>query len=125
MKNDEFKPRSLDEVMKEHTFRMLKHFGGVQVKTAAALGISERALPERLKRWRKNGEEVVDEVCEKTDTTTKFKPRTAREVEKEHVYRTLEHFRGVKAKAARALGFTTCSLRDRLKRWKKAEEEKT
>lgn len=46
-----FAPRTLEEVECEHIRRMLDYFGGHRVKTAQALGISERSLRDRIKRW--------------------------------------------------------------------------
>ncbi|MHC4883541.1 MAG: sigma-54-dependent transcriptional regulator [Planctomycetota bacterium] len=47
-----FEPRPLLEVEQEHIDRMLAHFDGHRQKTAVALGISERSLRDRLKRWK-------------------------------------------------------------------------
>jgi len=47
-----FVVRALEEVEREHALRVLDHFSGHRQKTAAALGISERSLRDRLKRWK-------------------------------------------------------------------------
>ena len=46
-----FSPRPLEEVEKEHIQKMLDFNDGHRAKTAQALGISERSLRDRLKRW--------------------------------------------------------------------------
>lgn len=50
-----FSPRLLDDVEREHVAAMLAHFSGARAKTAEALGISERSLRDRLKRWQEAG----------------------------------------------------------------------
>jgi len=50
--------RSLAEVEREHVRRVLDHFDGHRQKTAAALGISERSLRDRLKRWKEQEEDA-------------------------------------------------------------------
>ncbi len=50
-----FGPRALEDVEREHVRRMLAYHGDHRQKTAQALGISERSLRDRLKRWRKQG----------------------------------------------------------------------
>lgn len=47
----EFSPRALEEVEREHIHRMIDFFEGHRSKSAQALGISERSLRDRLKRW--------------------------------------------------------------------------
>ncbi|MFH0911817.1 MAG: sigma 54-interacting transcriptional regulator, partial [Planctomycetota bacterium] len=47
--------RGLHEVEREHVERVLAYFHGHRQKTATALGISERSLRDRLKRWKKEG----------------------------------------------------------------------
>ena len=47
---------------------------------------------------------------------------TLAEMEKQHVERVLEQMDGHRQKTASALGISERSLRDRLKRWKEAEE---
>jgi DNA-binding NtrC family response regulator len=44
-----------------------------------------------------------------------FEPRPLREVEREHILRTLEHFAGNKSRAARVLGISRQTLRDKLR----------
>jgi len=46
---------------------------------------------------------------------TAFEPRPLREVEREHIARTLEHFEGNKSRAAKALGISRQTLRDKLR----------
>ncbi len=52
---EEFTPRPLEEVEREHILKMIEHLGGHRVNTAQALGISERSLRDRLKRWKEQG----------------------------------------------------------------------
>lgn len=51
----EFAPRQLDDVEREFIQRTLKYFDGARAKTAEALGISERSLRDRIKRWQEAG----------------------------------------------------------------------
>ncbi len=51
----EFSPRSLDDVERDFVVATLKHFDGARAKTADSLGISERSLRDRLKRWQEAG----------------------------------------------------------------------
>jgi DNA-binding NtrC family response regulator len=46
-----FVPRPLDDVERDFIKATLDHFGGARARTAEALGISERSLRDRLKRW--------------------------------------------------------------------------
>ncbi len=55
-----FEPRPLDEVEREHVLRVLAFHDGHRQKSANALGISERSLRDRLKRWRDKG--LIDEA---------------------------------------------------------------
>lgn len=50
-----FAPRPLEEVEREHILRTLAHFKGHRLRTAQALGISERSLRDRLSRWKEEG----------------------------------------------------------------------
>lgn len=50
-----FTPRSLDEIEREFIKSTLVHFGGARAKSAEALGISERSLRDRIKRWQEAG----------------------------------------------------------------------
>lgn len=50
-----FAPRPLDDVERECVLATLRHFGGARARTAEALGISERSLRDRLKRWQDAG----------------------------------------------------------------------
>ncbi|MDR3077186.1 MAG: sigma-54 dependent transcriptional regulator [Planctomycetota bacterium] len=50
-----FRPRLLDEVERDFVAASLRHFGGARGRTAEALGISERSLRDRLKRWQEAG----------------------------------------------------------------------
>jgi DNA-binding NtrC family response regulator len=50
-----------------------------------------------------------------------FEPRPLREVELEYIRRTVEHFGGNKSKAARALGISRQTLRDKLQAAERAE----
>jgi DNA-binding NtrC family response regulator len=52
---DTGEPATLADVEREHVYRVLERFDGHRQKTADALGISERSLRDRLKRW-KEGE---------------------------------------------------------------------
>jgi DNA-binding NtrC family response regulator len=45
----------LEDVEREHIRRTLAHFDGARAKTADALGISERSLRDRIKRWQDAG----------------------------------------------------------------------
>jgi len=47
----EFMPRPLEDIERDHIHQMLEYFDGHRSKTAQALGISERSLRDRLKRW--------------------------------------------------------------------------
>ncbi len=46
-----FRPRLLDEVERDFVKATLDFFSGARARTAEALGISERSLRDRLKRW--------------------------------------------------------------------------
>ncbi len=50
-----FSPRSLDDVEREYIQATIRFFGGARAKSAEALGISERSLRDRLKRWQEAG----------------------------------------------------------------------
>ncbi len=50
-----FQPRPLDDVERECIVATLKFFDGARAKSAEALGISERSLRDRLKRWQEQG----------------------------------------------------------------------
>ncbi len=50
-----FEPRPLEDVEREFVQATLQHFGGARAKSAEALGISERSLRDRLKRWQEAG----------------------------------------------------------------------
>ncbi|MCD8140529.1 MAG: hypothetical protein LUE17_12265, partial [Planctomycetaceae bacterium] len=50
-----FQPRALDEVEREFVKATLEHYGGARAKSAEALGISERSLRDRIKRWQEAG----------------------------------------------------------------------
>ncbi len=50
-----FQVRPLDDVEREFVQATLQHFGGARARTAEALGISERSLRDRLKRWQEAG----------------------------------------------------------------------
>ncbi|MCL2000442.1 MAG: sigma-54 dependent transcriptional regulator [Planctomycetes bacterium] len=55
-----FQVRTLDQVERECIQNTLRHFGGARARTAEALGISERSLRDRLKRWQEAG--LIGEV---------------------------------------------------------------
>ncbi|MCC8180992.1 MAG: sigma 54-interacting transcriptional regulator, partial [Planctomycetes bacterium] len=55
-----YTPRQLDEVERDFVVATLKHFGGARAKSAEALGISERSLRDRLKRWQEAG--LIDDI---------------------------------------------------------------
>ncbi|MBN2713920.1 MAG: sigma-54-dependent Fis family transcriptional regulator, partial [Planctomycetes bacterium] len=50
-----FEPRPLDEVEREHIIKTLEHLEGHRTNTAQVLGISERSLRDRIKRWKEAG----------------------------------------------------------------------
>ncbi|MCC8190119.1 MAG: hypothetical protein LIP77_05700 [Planctomycetes bacterium] len=50
-----FQPRPLDDVERDFIRATLAHFGGARARSAEALGISERSLRDRLKRWQEAG----------------------------------------------------------------------
>lgn len=50
-----FSPKALDEIEREHVIKMLEYFNDHRANTAQALGISERSLRDRLKRWKEAG----------------------------------------------------------------------
>ncbi len=50
-----FAPRPLEEVERGHVMKMLDYHGDHRARTAQALGISERSLRDRLKRWKEAG----------------------------------------------------------------------
>jgi DNA-binding NtrC family response regulator len=52
---EEFVPRSLAEVEKEHILRVLKACGGSKVQAASVLGISRTTLYEKLKEFELEG----------------------------------------------------------------------
>jgi DNA-binding NtrC family response regulator len=56
----EFAVRPLDDVEREFVVATLRHFGGARAKSAEGLGISERSLRDRLKRWQEAG--LIGEV---------------------------------------------------------------
>lgn len=47
----EFIPRSIDDVLREHVVKMLKHFGGDKSKTCRVLGITNKTLQAWLNKW--------------------------------------------------------------------------
>ncbi len=51
-----FSPRPLDEVERDFVKATLAHYGGARAKSAEALGISERSLRDRIKRWQEAGQ---------------------------------------------------------------------
>ncbi len=55
-----FRIRPLDDVEREFIVATLRHFDGARAKSAESLGISERSLRDRLKRWQEAG--LVGEV---------------------------------------------------------------
>jgi transcriptional regulator with PAS, ATPase and Fis domain len=57
-----------------------------------------------------------------TAATEDFDPRPLREVELEYIRRTVEHFGGNKSKAARVLGISRQTLRDKLQAAERAED---
>lgn len=50
-----FTPRALDDVERDFIKATLLHFDGARAKSAEALGISERSLRDRIKRWQEAG----------------------------------------------------------------------
>ena len=52
---DRFSLRPLDDVEREFVERTLRHFDGARAKSADALGISERSLRDRIRRWQDAG----------------------------------------------------------------------
>ena len=50
-----FAPRPLEDIERDFIRATLQHFGGARAKSAEALGISERSLRDRLKRWQEAG----------------------------------------------------------------------
>ena len=56
----DFRARALDDVEREFIVATLQHFGGARAKSAESLGISERSLRDRLKRWQEAG--LIGEV---------------------------------------------------------------
>ncbi|NNE44638.1 MAG: sigma-54-dependent Fis family transcriptional regulator, partial [Gemmatimonadetes bacterium] len=60
-----------------------------------------------------------------TATGEDFDPRPLREVELEYIQRTVEHFGGNKSKAARVLGISRQTLRDKLQAAERALQEGT
>ncbi|MDR0361735.1 MAG: sigma-54 dependent transcriptional regulator [Planctomycetota bacterium] len=50
-----FEPTWLEDVERGHILATLLHFGGARAKSAEALGISERSLRDRIKRWQEAG----------------------------------------------------------------------
>ncbi len=53
-----FEPKKLDDIEREHILRMLEYYDNHRSNTAIALGISERSLRDRLKRWKEAGFDV-------------------------------------------------------------------
>jgi DNA-binding NtrC family response regulator len=51
----DFTPRALEEIEREHVLRVLGYHEGHRLKSARTLGISERSLRDRLKRWKDAG----------------------------------------------------------------------
>ncbi len=50
-----YRNQTLDDVEREFIELTLKHHGGARAKSAEALGISERSLRDRIKRWQEAG----------------------------------------------------------------------
>lgn len=48
-------PRLLDDVEREFIEMTLRHYNGARARSAEALGISERSLRDRIKRWQEAG----------------------------------------------------------------------
>ena len=53
--DESFAVRPLIEIEREYVGRVLRHLDGHRQNTAQALGISERSLRDRLKRWKEEG----------------------------------------------------------------------
>ena len=53
-----FEPKKLEDIEKEHVKRMLEYYDNHRANTALALGISERSLRDRIKRWKETGFEI-------------------------------------------------------------------
>ncbi len=62
--------------------------------------------------------------AETTPAETSFLPRPLREVELEHIRRTLDHFEGNKSRAAKCLGISRQTLRDKLAAAERAKQER-
>ncbi len=50
-----FEPKKLEDIEREHVRRMLEYNQHHRANTAIALGISERSLRDRIKRWKEAG----------------------------------------------------------------------
>lgn len=55
---DDFIIRPLAEIEREYVGRVLRHCDGHRQNTANALGISERSLRDRIKRWKDDGYDI-------------------------------------------------------------------
>lgn len=55
-----WEPRLLEEVEREHVLRVLSYHEGHRLNSAQTLGISERSLRDRLKRWKEAG--LIDDA---------------------------------------------------------------
>ena len=53
-----FEPKKLEEIERDHVKRMLEYHDNHRANTALALGISERSLRDRIKRWKEAGFEI-------------------------------------------------------------------
>lgn len=51
---------TLDELIREHTLRMLTLFDGNRTQTALDLAISVRTLTTWLRKWRSEGHRVIE-----------------------------------------------------------------
>ena len=53
-----FEPKKLEDIEREHIARMLEYNNNHRSNTAIALGISERSLRDRIKRWKEAGFDI-------------------------------------------------------------------
>ena len=115
-----FSPEARDRLMSYHWPGNVRELKNV-VERAILLESADVILAEHLPL-----EVVPDRAAApkapSAGTGAPFLPRPLREVELEHIRRTLEHFEGNKSRAAKCLGISRQTLRDKLAAAEKRKE---
>ncbi|GJM44904.1 MAG: acetoacetate metabolism regulatory protein AtoC [Gemmatimonadota bacterium] len=113
-----FSPEARDRLMAYHWPGNVRELKNV-IERAILLESTDVILPEHLPMELTPRRAAPEAAA--AGTTTAFVPLPLREVELDHIRRTLEYFEGNKSRAAKCLGISRQTLRDKLAAQDRAE----